>query len=52
LTTIQLCLADKVLDEFSMDNILFLGASSGSLSEEVIGESTDSEAMSLSSPHA
>ena len=34
------------------NNILIVGATSGPLSEEVIGESVDSEAASLSSSHA
>jgi len=47
LTTIQLCLTDEVLDKFSMEK-----TTSEPLSEEVIGESVDSEVASLSSPHA
>ena len=53
LTAIQFCLSDEVLDEFSMKNsILVVGVTSRSLSEEVVGESVDSKAASLSSLHA
>ena len=42
-----------MLDEFSLQkSILAVGATSESLSEEVIGELVDCEAASLSSPHA
>ena len=54
LTAIQLYLADEVLDEFSSKKITssLWGATSGPLSKEVISKSVDSEAASLSSPHA
>ena len=42
LTGIQLYLADEVLDEFSMENHA-VGSTSRPLSEEVVGESVDSE---------
>ena len=49
---IQLCLADEVLDEFSMEKTgPRYGRTSGPLSEEVVDKSVDSEATSLSSPH-
>ena len=42
-----------MLDEFSTENsVLTAGATSGPLSEEVVGELVDSETTPLSSPHA
>ena len=54
LTAIQLFLVDKVFDKFSVEKTTFSlwGATSGPLSEEVVGKSVDSEAASFSSPHA
>jgi len=37
---------------FRENNILVVRATSGSLSKEVVGKSINSEAVSLSSPHA
>ena len=54
LTAIQFCLVGKVLDEFfnRENSVLAVGATLRPLSEEVVGESIDSEAASLSFPHA
>jgi len=55
LTVIQLCLTNEVLNEFFFlgeNNILAVRTTLESLSEEVVGESVDSEATSLPSPHA
>jgi len=37
---------------FRENSVLIVGATLGLLSEEVVGESVDSEITSLSSPHA
>ena len=55
LMAIHFCLPDEVLDEFSIikkSSILIVGATSVPPSEEVVSELVDSEAASLSSPHA
>ena len=51
---IQFCLANKVLDELSMEKngVLVVGTTSEPLSKEVDGESVDSKVAYFSSPHA